>query len=123
MAKFINKFSKTLILTLAIILIGCECEIDHINPSVLPDASLNVGYNETISASLSDCSPLFEDYRFVGGNLPPGMSLNYNGRLSGVPRSIGTYYFTVEVVLCESEDIFGVYDCLASTKGFELTVN
>ncbi|NVJ64169.1 MAG: putative Ig domain-containing protein [Flavobacteriaceae bacterium] len=123
MARIINNFSKALILILSVIIMGCDCEIDEFSPSVLPDATLNADYDEHIEASLSDCSPIFEDYRFVGGNLPPGMSFNYNGRLSGIPRSAGTFHFTIEVYLCESEDLFGYYDCLSSTKGFQLTVN
>ncbi|WP_269790017.1 DUF4347 domain-containing protein [Stenotrophomonas sp. Iso1] len=61
---------------------------------VLPPASGDQGYSQTLTAS-GGSAP----YRFAvtGGQLPAGLSLAPTGELSGEPEAAGSYTFTVEV--------------------------
>lgn len=54
--------------------------------------SLGVPYGLTLTANGSP-APVFS---FIGGNLPPGIMLDGNGRLSGTPSQEGRFVFTVE---------------------------
>jgi hypothetical protein len=50
-------------------------------------------------------------FRVIGGSLPPGLSLDSNGRLSGTPTP-GSYRFTVEVTDLALRTATRVYDLL-----------
>ena len=69
----------------------------HICGIILPTASVAAGttgvaYNQTITAS-GGASPY--SFAVSGGNLPPSLSLNSSGALSGTPTQSGSFNFTV----------------------------
>jgi subtilisin family serine protease len=73
----------------------------------LPDAQINQSYNQILQAS-GGIQPY--DWTIVSGMLPPGISLNPNGTISGTPTQQWKYTFTVEV-----SDTGGVKDSRSLT--------
>lgn len=66
----------------------------YISPTTIPNAALGYSYNRTLSAGGGESPYLFS---LQSGNLPPGLTLNGQGKISGIPTSMGTYSFTVIV--------------------------
>ena len=60
-------------------------------PGTLPDAYVGQSYATSITATGSP-APTFT---VTAGSLPPGLTLNANGTLSGTPTVVGDYNFTV----------------------------
>ena len=60
--------------------------------TALPAATANVAYNQALSVTPNSGGP--HSYSFTG-TLPPGLTLNSAGVLSGTPTTTGTYNFTV----------------------------
>ena len=58
----------------------------------LPGGTTGVAYNQTIMVS-GGASPY--SFAVTGGNLPPGLSLNNSGALTGTPTNNGSFNFTV----------------------------
>jgi len=58
----------------------------------LPGGTTGVAYNQTITVS-GGASPY--SFAVTGGNLPPGLSLNNSGALTGTPTNNGSFNFTV----------------------------
>jgi len=72
---------------------GCSDCSTEITTTALPDAIVGVFYSFPLD---SDCGG--DDWFLGQGNLPPGIGLNVDGQLSGVPTSAGTFGFTVGVI-------------------------
>ncbi|HWC97775.1 MAG TPA: putative Ig domain-containing protein [Candidatus Sulfopaludibacter sp.] len=66
----------------------------QVTSGTLPPGFVNVSYNASIPASGGNGSLTFGQ---GGGNLPPGLNLDSNGVLRGLPTTAGTYRFTVVV--------------------------
>ena len=75
----------------------------------LPDGKEGTPYSYTLTVS-GDASVV---WRVSDGTLPPGLSLDRNGRISGTPSKYGEYPFTVQAEAGER----------AGTKRFTLTIN
>jgi uncharacterized protein YhjY with autotransporter beta-barrel domain len=61
-------------------------------PTTLPDATLNLAYSQTVSASGGVGGYA---YAVTAGALPTGLSLSANGAMSGAPTVSGTFNFTI----------------------------
>lgn len=61
----------------------------------LPSAIVGVFYSATLSAS-GGVPPY--TWTVISGALPPGLSLDTAGNITGTPTTQGTYNFTVQVV-------------------------
>lgn len=72
------------------VIIGCPTIT--VSPATLPDASIGLAYNQSITASGGVGS---YSYAITAGTLPGGLSLSGGGVLSGTPNSNGTFNFTV----------------------------
>jgi hypothetical protein len=66
-----------------------------ISPTALPAATVDGSYSQAITASSGNPAYTFS---ISAGTLPPGLSLDSGGLLSGTPTTAGTYPFTVEVI-------------------------
>lgn len=108
-----------LLMTLAILLVGCsECEV-KIKTDALPSGTVGQQYDIRLEESDDHCDGEPE-WRIIGGNLPPGLSLTNGGRLSGIPTTRGSFNFTVEVVAGDDDATSGTD---SASKGFLLTIN
>ncbi|MBX3028001.1 hypothetical protein KF840_24195 [bacterium] len=89
---------------------GCsDCDL-RVSTRMLPDATVAIRYNVPLT---SNCGG---DVWFIQtGNLPPGIGLENDGDLAGIPTLAGVYTFTVGV--------FDIPSGATAYKGFALTVN
>jgi hypothetical protein len=78
------------------------CEPITLSPSTLPNGTLGVAYNETITATGGTAPYTFD---VVSGSLPPGLSLSNAGDLTGVPTTTGSFTFTVRAT--DANQCFG----------------
>lgn len=76
----------------------------------LPDATLGVNYFFELN---SNCGG--DDWFLQTGTLPPGIGLQENGDVKGVPTATGTFQFTVGVVDFDSGEV--------AYKGLSITVD
>ena len=74
-----------------------------ITSTSLPNGSVGVSYDATLSASGGN--PPYQ-WKVVSGSLPKGLKLNKTtGEVSGKPKSAGTSDFTVEVLDTKSPKV------------------
>jgi uncharacterized protein YhjY with autotransporter beta-barrel domain len=64
-----------------------------INPGSLPDGTINVAYNQSLTAINGSGGYVFSG----GAGLPPGLSLSSGGVVSGTPTAGGSFTFTANV--------------------------
>ncbi len=64
-----------------------------VSTSGLPDASINQAYT---APALTASGATVSAWSLAGGALPPGLTLNPNGVISGTPTQSGNYGFTVQ---------------------------
>lgn len=70
-----------------------RCPVIILSPSTLPNGTIGVPYNQTITASPS-ASP--HSFAVIAGTPPTGLTLGANGNLSGTPTTEGDFTFTVQ---------------------------
>jgi hypothetical protein len=72
--------------------LAVSCPAVTLNPASLPSGTVGTAYSQSLSAT-----PV-GNYSFMrtSGSLPPGLSLNTAGVLSGTPTTQGSYTFTVQ---------------------------
>ncbi len=70
------------------------CPIITVNPATLPNGTVGMPYNQTLTAT-GGAAPY--SFAVTAGALPPGLSLSSAGQLSGTPSTGGTFNFTVTV--------------------------
>lgn len=87
-----------------------DCDL-KIQSNALPAGVVNVEYRFNLD---SKCGG--DDWFIADGNLPPGISLQSDGDLLGVPVAEGVYNFTVGVVDYDS------YDYDEAFKGFQIVI-
>jgi hypothetical protein len=118
-SRIMSKGILLLLTTLAILLVGCsKCEVS-IRTDALPSGTVDQQYDFRLQESEDHCEGEPE-WRIIGGNLPPGLSLTNGGRLSGIPATSGSFNFTVEVVAGDDDATSGTD---SASKGFLLTIN
>ncbi len=89
--------------------LGCGCDL-KIGTDSLPDAAVNTSYSFGLD---SDCGG--DSWFLASGNLPPGIGLQSDGDLQGLPTLPGVFSFTVGVFDFGSGD--------QAFKGFTLVVH
>lgn len=85
----------------------CNLSVSTTEPA---DATVGVSYSFWLTSSCGGDSWFIQT-----GNLPPGIGLQDNGKLKGVPTIIGLYAFTVGVVDFDSGE--------TAYKGLSIQVN
>ncbi|HEY6344829.1 MAG TPA: putative Ig domain-containing protein [Bryobacteraceae bacterium] len=78
--------------------------------SPLPNATVGQAYSVALAASGNPNTVVWSS----GPGLPPGLSLNPNGLISGLPTTVGTYNFTVTASISNSS--------ISTSQNFTLTV-
>jgi hypothetical protein len=69
----------------------------QLKPAALPGATGAVAYRKWLSASGGTGRPYTFSLNTGSKRLPPGLTLQPNGKLSGIPTQAGTFPFTVRV--------------------------
>src|SRR5690242_8602516 len=71
---------------------GCsDCDL-RVSTRMLPDATVGIRYDVPLT---SNCGG--DAWFLQTGSLPPGIGLEEDGELAGIPTLVGTYTFTVGV--------------------------
>jgi hypothetical protein len=89
------------------------CDLEILTTS-LPDGYIDQSYRYALDATCD-----WDEWYLIGGTLPPGISLNADGVLSGIPTLAGSFIFTVEVVDLDYEDTIRE----SISAGFAITVH
>lgn len=79
----------------------------------LPDGTVGTGYSTVLEATTENPQPELT-WSVVGGGLPPGLTLNPDGTITGTPTTAGTYAFTAQV----SDPVDGI-----ATREFTITIH
>jgi hypothetical protein len=95
------------LLMLSLGALGCSCDLEITTP-FLPDGTVGTPYFINLD---SDCGG--DTWFLASGGLPPGMALQSNGDLEGLPSMAGTFRFTIGLIDFGSGD--------EAFKGFMLT--
>ena len=77
-----------------------------VTSATLPVGFVNVSYNTTIGASGGNGALTFSQGT---GNLPPGLTLDSNGVLRGLPATAGTYSFSIVVTDADNLSSSGTF--------------
>ena len=85
-----NAASTNLTLT-----IGASASSPVITTTSLANAAVGAAYSETLTATGG--APPYK-WSLASGSLPPGLSLNSDGQVSGTPTAYGTYSFSAQVI-------------------------
>lgn len=72
--------------------ITTTCPTISVLPATLPDGDTSAAYNATLTGS-GGAAPY--SFAVTTGSLPPGLSMDSGGSISGTPSSAGTFPFTV----------------------------
>ena len=75
-------------------ILGGKCKDFHIVTPVLADVLFGQPFSQTIE-TMFGVTPMA--WSVAEGTLPPGVTLNYNGILSGTPSQAGEFAFTAQV--------------------------
>src|SRR5690554_2573598 len=75
--------------------------VPGITTTSLPDATVGVGYSQTLAATPDDVSLATEEFTLVSGSLPAGLTLNRStgviaGTVTSIPTNPATYNFAVQ---------------------------
>jgi|GEM_PF-2723562 len=121
--KFKNLKFGFLTLIMMFILVSCgnDCKFNEITPDTLVSGKLNTDYSAKIDQS-SSCSYTAKKVEVKEGSLPPGITLEGNGVLSGKPTNIGSYTFTVKFEVCFGTSAYGATNCTEKTKSFTIVI-
>ncbi len=96
-----------------VVTIVATCSPLTLNPQTIPNGTVGVPYNQTLTASGG--TPPYTYPISLGSSFPPGVFLNgLTGVISGTPTATGTYSFTVR-----PRDANGC----EGTQGYSLTIN
>jgi N-acetylneuraminic acid mutarotase len=68
------------------------CSVLSLSPATLPNGTINVPYNQTITA-IGGTAPYA--FAITSGSLPPGLTLDSGGAMSGTPNTTGVFNFAV----------------------------
>lgn len=82
----------------------------------IPDADLSVLYNQRLIATGG--VPGYT-WSISDGDLPEGITLSPNGILSGIPKSIGIFNFTISAVDYANNEDEQVYSIIVKSTGFD----
>jgi hypothetical protein len=81
----------------------------NITTTSLPDGTVGSVYSQAVTANKNDV-----DFSIASGGLPPGLSLDSAGAITGTPTAAGTYSFTVLADDQNSSDV--------DTQALEITI-
>ncbi|MFD8479342.1 putative Ig domain-containing protein [Kitasatospora sp. NPDC059673] len=79
----------------------------------LHDGTVGVGYTDVVEATTQNPNPQLT-WTLAAGELPPGLTLNPDGTITGTPTAAGSYTFTVQV----SDPVDGT-----STREYTIVIN
>lgn len=108
------------VLSLAACTWSSTCSVNRITTESLPDAVLGQAYSSTLT---HDCAGKEgASWDVLSGELPPGITLSWDGHLSGTPTATGSFSFTVRLSLTSRGWGGTTFPSGSDTRGYTLTV-
>lgn len=101
---------------------GDDCKFETLLPDALPTAKLDSVYAEKIEQK-STCSYTSKFCEITKGVLPEGLTIDGNGDITGTPKKIGIYPFTIKFTVCFGTSAYGSTDCTEKTKEYTIVVD
>jgi hypothetical protein len=102
---------------------GCNastgCSDGKITTQSVPDGALGLPYAFAFAQS---CGGTGASWEVSDGQLPPGLTLSWDGHLSGVPSVAGTYAFQIRVTFSNRDWGAATYTSGRDTHAFTLNV-
>lgn len=96
------------------------CSVDKITTESLSDAVLGQAYSSTLSHECAGKEGA--SWELLSGELPPGITFSWDGRLSGTPTATGSFFFTVRLSLTSRGWGGTSFPSGSDTRGYTLTV-
>jgi hypothetical protein len=120
--RIVHATSRALGLVAALVLPAC-CSISQITTESLPDATVGQVYSFAFTHNCSGKSARdAASWEVLDSELPPGITLSYDGRLLGTPTATGSFFFRV-LLRVTSRGWGGVtYGTGSDSHGYTLTV-
>jgi uncharacterized delta-60 repeat protein len=99
----------------------CKCPEIVLTPESLPNATVGIGYNQTITPS-AGAAPF--SFAITKGTLPPGLTLNAStGVISGTPTSTAGSPYTFTVTVVDANDCRGEHSYSIGVSCAMIVVN
>ena len=121
--RMFHATSVGLVLAAAFVLPACTasstCSGGKITTDSVPDATVGVAYSFTFSHS---CGGSGASWELADGELPPGITLSWDGRLSGTPTATGSFFFRVMLTLSSRGWGATTYTSGSDSRAYTLTV-
>ncbi len=121
--RIVHATSVALGLVAALVLPACTwsstCSNHTITTESLSDATVGRVYSFTLT---DNCSGEAASWALVDGELPPGITLSYDGRLLGTPTATGSFFFQVVVSFTSRGWGATIYNSGSDSRGYTLTV-
>jgi hypothetical protein len=121
--RMVHATSVGLVLAAVFVLPGCTasstCSNGKITTESLPDATVGVAYSFTLSHS---CAGSGASWELADGELPPGITLSWDGHLSGTPTAAGSFSFRVMLTLTSRGWGATTYTSGSDSRAYALTV-
>jgi hypothetical protein len=95
------------------------CSGGRITTESLPEAKVGVAYSVTLAHS---CGGSGASWEVLDGELPPGITLSWDGRLSGTPTAAGSYQVRVMLTLTSRGWGAATYTSGSDSRAYTLAV-
>jgi len=122
--RIVQATSVALGLVAASVLPACTwsstCSTHNITTESLPDATVGRVYSFTLT---DNCSSEAASWEVASGDLPPGITLSWDGRLSGTPTATGSFLFRVSVSFSSRGEGATIYPSGSDSRDYTLTVS
>ena len=116
--------SVALGLAAAVALPGCTlssaCSNGKITTESLPDSTMGHEYSLQLTESCGSRDAA--SWALVEGALPPGITLSWDGHLSGTPTATGSFFFGVSLSLTSRGSEAITYGVGSDSRAYTLTV-
>jgi hypothetical protein len=96
------------------------CSVNKITTESLPDGTVGQAYSVTLTHNCSGREAA--SWTVQDGELPPGITLSWDGRLSGTPTATGTFGFRVLLSLTSRGSGAMTYPSGSDSRAYTLVV-
>ena len=96
------------------------CSVNKITTDSLPDATVGQMYSFAFTHNCSGREAA--SWQLQEGELPPGITLSWDGRLAGTPTATGTFGFSVLLSLTSRASGAATYPSGSDSRAYALTV-
>jgi hypothetical protein len=108
------------VLALSACTLSSTCRVNKITSESLPDATVGQVYSFRLEHNCSGREAA--SWQLRDGELPPGITLSWDGLLSGTPTATGSFFFNVVLSLTSRGPGATTYPSGSDSRAYNLTV-